>query len=559
MSIDVADSLSSRERLDRACAELRRRLHSGQECRAEEYLVADPLLASSEECAVVLIVTEFVVRRQAGANPQPGRAGRPLSAPGASDCARRSATRRTAARSPTPNAPCRWCQAGRRRATARGRGALRPLRVARSAGPRRHGGGLSRLGRTTRPHGRPEDDSRWRPGTPKMLTRFEREARAAAQLRHPNIVPLYEFGQHQGYRYFTMPLALGGSLYTQTQRYREPRDAAALVARIARAVQHAHEHGVIHRDLKPSNVLLDEEQQPLVADFGLAKLDTGDEQLTYSGERLGTLAYMAPEQAARRAHEATPHTDVWSLGVILYELTTGRRPFVSAHPERLPKMILTADPRPPRSLRREIDRGLEAIILKCLEKDPQRRYASAAALADDLDHWLAGELVAAPPVSVWRRLKQRRVAPATALGIVVLIAVALGAFLWFGPRGKPPDARQRFRDGETVELIGATGGPVDSEWVVLKGSEVPLPDRDGTFTINAVRPTVLRLMRAPGRSFRLSAMVRHNEGSARNLGPALASARGGSGLPSVTVRRTSTVSPYTCISVGSSTIVAWIP
>ncbi|HEX8825743.1 MAG TPA: protein kinase [Archangium sp.] len=223
--------------------------------------------------------------------------------------------------------------------------------------------------------------------------RFQAEAEDAASLEHPNIVPIYEVGVHEGRHYFTMKLMEGGSLADQVQRFRgRPRDAALLLETVARAVHYGHQRGVLHRDLKPANLLLDAAGVPHVADFGVAKR-LKEAGVTQTGSVVGTPAYMAPEQAQPRGH-LTVAVDVYSLGVILYELLTGELPF---------KTESRDEPLAPRKLAPRISRDLEAICLKCLEKEPTWRYGSAAELADDLRRYLNGEESVARPLGLFRR------------------------------------------------------------------------------------------------------------------------------------------------------------
>jgi hypothetical protein len=235
------------------------------------------------------------------------------------------------------------------------------------------------------------------------VQRFRTEAEAAAHLDHPHIVPIYEVGEHHGQPYFSMKLVEGTCLSEHLPRLtREPRAAVRLVAAVARAIHHAHQRGIIHRDLKPANIMVDGQGEPLVTDFGLAKrvVSPGGEPresgLTQTGSILGTPSYMAPEQA-RQPKALTTAVDIYSVGAILYELLTGRPPFQAETPLETVLQVLEKDPAPPRSLKPEIDRDLELICLKCLAKDPQQRYGSAEGLADDLDHWLAGEPLSVRP------------------------------------------------------------------------------------------------------------------------------------------------------------------
>ncbi len=256
------------------------------------------------------------------------------------------------------------------------------------------------------------------------VQRFRREAEAAANLDHPNVVPIYEVGEHEGLQYFSMKLIDGGSLAARKLPL-PARQAAELVTTVASAVHHAHQRGILHRDLKPGNILLDAQGQPHVTDFGLARRVEGDVQHTRTGAIVGTAAYMAPEQA-RAEKVLTTGVDVYSLGVVLYELLTGRPPFRAETPLDTLLQVLERDPEPPRRIDPRLDRDLETICLKSLEKDPQRRYDSAAALADDLDRWLRGEPIAARPNSRWERVqKYARRKPAAAALIAVSGVAAL--------------------------------------------------------------------------------------------------------------------------------------
>ncbi|MCE9544654.1 MAG: serine/threonine protein kinase [Planctomycetia bacterium] len=233
------------------------------------------------------------------------------------------------------------------------------------------------------------------------LARFRLEAAAAAQLNHPLIVPVYEVGEQEGHAYFSMQYVEGRTLSARlAEGPLAPPEAARLLAEVARAIHAAHLAGVLHRDIKPSNIIIDLEGRPHMTDFGLAKRvadltdATAAESLTRSGAILGTPAYMSPEQAGGRG-ELGPAADVYSLGAVLYQMLTGRPPLVGATPLETVMLVLEQDPVSPRLLSPRTDRQLEWITLKCLQKPPELRYASAAALADDLGAWLAGEPVSA--------------------------------------------------------------------------------------------------------------------------------------------------------------------
>jgi serine/threonine protein kinase/formylglycine-generating enzyme required for sulfatase activity len=240
--------------------------------------------------------------------------------------------------------------------------------------------------------------------SPDDLARFYREARAVARLRHPNIIQVHDIGTQDGQPYFALEYVEGGSLADRlTGKPWGPRKAATLVQTLARAIHAAHRQKIIHRDLKPANVLLTDDDAPKITDFGLAKrLDDRATGNTQTGSILGTPAYMAPEQADGRK-DIGPPADVYALGAILYELLTGRPPFQAATPLDTILKVLSVEPVPPSRLRPTLDRDLEAICLKCLEKEPARRYASARALANDLNRFLDGEPIQARGRRTWER------------------------------------------------------------------------------------------------------------------------------------------------------------
>ncbi len=228
------------------------------------------------------------------------------------------------------------------------------------------------------------------------LQRFLAEAAATARLVHPGIVPVYEVGDIDGRPFFSMQFIEGETLADRTARGPLPqREAARILARVARAVQFAHEQGFVHRDLKPSNILLSQDGQVLITDFGLAKERKADVNLTRSGMLVGTPAYMSPEQAGGRRELLGPATDIYSLGAMLYFTLTGRPPFVAETPVEMVMLVIEQDPSPPRALRPSLDRDLEMIVIRCLQKPIDLRYASARDLADDLEAFLADEAISA--------------------------------------------------------------------------------------------------------------------------------------------------------------------
>ena len=278
----------------------------------------------------------------------------------------------------------------------------------------------------------------------ETLARFRREAEAAASLDHPNILPIYEVGKTQdGVPFFSMKLATGGSLRAVAPALRgDPRECVRLVAKVARAVQYAHERALLHRDLKPGNILLDAHGEPFVTDFGLAKwLDTNTD-LTRTLTIFGTPGYIAPEQAKGPSAKLTPTADVYSLGAILFDLFTGRPPFLGEHALAVIQQA-SEEPAPKlRSLAPGLDRDLETICARCLEREPHARYSSAGDLAADLERWLEGRSIVARrvalPIRAWRWSKRNpQLAIATAVAVCSAVAATFLFFSRNGPQSQP--------------------------------------------------------------------------------------------------------------------------
>ena len=273
---------------------------------------------------------------------------------------------------------------------------------------------------------------RW--ATEAHVRRFRFEAEAAASLKHPFIVPIHQIGEREGCCYFSMDLIEGGQLDAVMRR--EPihiPHAVELIAKLARTVHYAHEHRILHRDIKPGNVLLDAEGQPHLTDFGLARLVEAENDVTRTADVLGTPSYMAPEQANGRYARLTRATDVYGLGAVLYELLTGHPPFAGETTYETIRLVLQTEPQAPRLLNPKVDRDLSTICLKCLEKDPQRRYSSALALTQDLERWLKHEPIRARRTGVLARGKKWvRRNPAAAFSVVSLVALAgtFGVIIW---------------------------------------------------------------------------------------------------------------------------------
>jgi tetratricopeptide (TPR) repeat protein/tRNA A-37 threonylcarbamoyl transferase component Bud32 len=295
--------------------------------------------------------------------------------------------------------------------------------------------------------------------------RFRTEMKAIARLVHPHIIPVYESGEADGTLYFTMRLAEGGSLAERLQKHgaMPPRDAAAMMAEIAHAVQHAHDRGVLHRDLKPANILLDAEGGPLLADFGLAKQLDGESQLTQSGVQLGTLHYMSPEQAAGGSQEITTASDVWALGVLLSQMLTNKLPFAGGSAVEVIRSITQAEPllgthkgthgRALATTVSQVPADLATLIRRCLEKQPEKRLRSAGFLAEELERFLAGEEIESRPITgidlIWRKvLRQKAAAVAIVVAFCSLVA-GTGVSIWQASEAR----RQKAESDEIAGIV----------------------------------------------------------------------------------------------------------
>jgi tetratricopeptide (TPR) repeat protein/tRNA A-37 threonylcarbamoyl transferase component Bud32 len=272
---------------------------------------------------------------------------------------------------------------------------------------------------------------------PAALARFRTEAEAIARLQHSQVVQIYEVGEHDGLPYLALELIEGGSLAQRLNGTPLPaRQAGRLVEALARAVHAAHQRGLVHRDLKPANILLTPDGTPKVSDFGLAKLMDGGAGPTATGEVLGTPSYMAPEQAESKGLAVGPATDIHAVGAILYEMLTGRPPFRMTTPMETLMQVVRQEPVPPRRLQPATPRDLEIICLKCLQKDPRKRYASAKDLADDLSRFVQSEPIRARPISTWERAWKwaKRQPGWAALAVVSSLAILslLAGGLWYG-------------------------------------------------------------------------------------------------------------------------------
>jgi WD40 repeat protein/tRNA A-37 threonylcarbamoyl transferase component Bud32/tetratricopeptide (TPR) repeat protein len=409
--------------------ELELRLKAGEPARVEEYLTRYPELAAEGGTLLELLAAEYRLRRAREVCLTPQEYASRFPHQGAAILARlrEEASVATGDRdtldSPPPLPPAKgdWpVVPGYEILEQLGRGGMGVVYKARQTS-------LDRVVALKMILGEPE---------PGAQARFRTEAEMVARLQHPNIVQIYEIGQHEGRPFLALEYVAGGTLAQKVAGTPvRPREGARLVEVLARAVHAAHEQGILHRDLKPANALLTPQGEPKVADFGLAKkLDAGPGQ-TVSGTVLGTPSYMAPEQATGAGKEVGPAADTYALGAILYELLTGRPPFKAATTWETVVQLLSHEPVAPSRLNAQTPRDLETVCLKCLEKRPAKRYSSAQALAEDLRRFAAGEPITARPVGPTERvLKWARRQPARAalLGVVVLATTALlGGGLWF--------------------------------------------------------------------------------------------------------------------------------
>ena len=336
----------------------------------------------------------------------------------------------------------------------------------------------------------------------EQLARFQSEAEAVARLQHPNIVQVYEIGEHEGLSYFSLEFVDGGNLTTHFHGTPQaPREAARMVETLARAIHAAHRRGIVHRDLKPANVLLNSEGVPKITDFGLAKQLDGEGGQTQSGTILGTPNYMAPEQAQGKSKVIGPAADIYALGAILYDLLTGRPPFQAASVWETITQVVSAEPTPPSRLQTQVPAALETICLRCLQKDPQKRYDTAEALADDLRRFQDEQ------TSQTTRLDSPQIArggwrgwPLVALGGALAVLLCLGTWLLIralstdqpGPDGSPGMAgtaggeKRAALSGELILKVW-TPGPGGKRGLTVGEDADALPVRNGELVHLEVR------------------------------------------------------------------------
>ncbi len=353
-----------------------------------------------------------------------------------------------------------------------------------------------------------------RHASPQAVARFHNEGEALARVPHPNIVEIYDFGEHDGLPYFTMELVEGGTLGGRLAGGPlPPREVAELVRTLAEAVESAHRKGVLHRDLKPANVLLTATGVPKLTDFGLAKLLDPEKTPSLSGVVMGTPEYMAPEQADGRTSAIGPRTDVYGLGAILYAALTGRAPFKGETPAKTYDLVRKALPVPPTRMCRSVPWQLEEICLKCLEKEPGQRYPTAQALADDLDSWLHDKRP--PGLPRWpqralRALRRRPAAVGTGLAVLVLLVAAATVAYLRDPKRPLRELEGKLDHKLPVTLIGEQGPP--AYYSIRSGDESTKVSisADGSFSVHSWSVCLLELLPDPRRQgYRFRVRVRH--------------------------------------------------
>jgi WD40 repeat protein len=319
--------------------------------------------------------------------------------------------------------------------------------------------------------------------SPDAVQRFCAEAKNVARLDHPHIVPVYEVGEHNGLPYFSMKYIDGGSLVQRPPA--TPREAAGLMAKVARAVHHAHQRGILHRDIKPGNILLDAAGEPYVSDFGLAKHVEAATAHTLSGAVVGTPSYMAPEQARGHSKRLTTAADVYGLGAVLYELLAGQPPFRGETPLETLQLVLTQEPTPPSRLRPGVPRDLEVVCLMCLQKEPEKRYGSALALAEDLERWLTGEAIRARAAgrlertARWVRRHPAGAGLVVVSGLAALALVGVGVGQWYNARLEATNAELITAEMKLQETNGKLKAEQAKTRRLFYAGQMQLIDRAG--------------------------------------------------------------------------------
>jgi serine/threonine-protein kinase len=482
---------------------LERRIHAGEDCRAEEFFAACPALAEDVECAKDLIYTEYDALRRAGRRPDLEEFYRRYAR-------WRTELERLIAIDDLLDGPPEERVLHLRLPDGSAEQYRVIAEVARGPDSRVHKARRGRDGRVVAVKTFAGDDL-------TFAEPFRVGAVAQQRLRHPNILPVCAVGESEdGLPCFVMEFAEAGSLDQKIAGRPQPaEESARLVQTLAVAVSYAHREGVVHCDLKPANVVLAADGTPRITDFGLARRpDAGGTGTTKDGRIAGTPAYMAPEQAAGRTSAIGPLSDVYSLGAILFELLTGQPPFQGRTVVEVLQQVRSRHPRRPRRLERRVPRALESICLQCLEKTPGRRYPSAQALADDLGRWLERRRPRAHrPHARAGRLLRRHPALCTVAALVALAAVAVPAMVYFtDPQRKAEEIEARLARGEEVQLVPEKGLPRYRRWVTADPTQKAVQATDETFRLESESWAMQELVRDPQTTrYHLSARVRHDQ------------------------------------------------
>jgi hypothetical protein len=482
-----ADDSARESQLRQACAELERRLRAGQECRAEDLFTAYPALAVEVDSALDLIWTEIDTRQQLGQSQS-----------------REVILRRFPQwREQLKGLLDELEEVSREAFTANPK--LKDYEPIQLLGS----GPMAEVWRV-RPRLLDHDVvvKMFAGGDAHDLARFRRGAQDQARLKHPNIVPVHEVGES----FFAMEWGEGGGLDRKIAGEPQPGEQAArCVETLARAMHYAHGQGIIHRDLKPANVVLTAAGVPKITDFGLAKHLDGKSGPTQSGALIGTLAYMAPEQVSGRKAAVDRRTDVYGLGMILYEMLTGRVPFPARSPLELLRQVQHRVPEHPRRFNRALDHRLGSVCLQCLEKKQRHRYRTAEGLAEDLTRWQNGRrpLAHGRLRRVGRTMRRHRLASAVALVIACAAVIVPLVLYLIDPERAREGIEGELRSGRTATLIGETGPPRWCRWATEEETQQARTAADGSFSMSCDHVGLLELVQDPQHaSYRFSAEVR---------------------------------------------------
>jgi serine/threonine-protein kinase len=517
MSSSNGDNRATENQLRRAGEELERRLRAGEKCRAEDYLSTRSELGSHVDSALDLIYREYATRVALGDPPArqeyydrfPHWRDRLEQQFQVHDLFSVDDAHPTV---PAPDSTSVTDPARRLPLDAPWQDGYEELEQVGHGGPgvvykaRQYGLGRIVALKTLKAG---------RHATLDEITRFRGEAEKMAKLRHPNIVQVIAVGTRDGVPCFSMEFLEGGTLGQKIAGKSQPAaQAAEWVEILARAVQYAHEHNVIHRDIKPANVLFDADGQLKLTDFGLAKCLDSDTALTRTGGIIGTPGYIPPEMIAGRVEDSHPRGDVYGLGAVLYELLTGRPPFRGQTVMETIQLTERGNPAPLHALEPNVDRKLEAICMKCLERRPRHRYATAGELADDLACWRTGQTPRpARRLARISRFARRHLAACAATFLLLALAISVPLWRYFrSPERQFAVMLDNLRSGRPVQVLGAEGRPPHCKLIVGDDFTVIRAAEDGAFCLEAGNKAMVEFVDDPQCSqYRMSLRVRHEQ------------------------------------------------